>query len=130
MLKKHLVVILVASLLNLFLSSVSFAGGTEEKKKVFAEKVKVGIAKLGTGSSAKVEVKLYDKTKIKGYVYKIAVDHFVVMDEKSGAGIVVPYASVKQVKGNNLSKGVRIAIIVGIAIGFYILLAFLVGRDG
>ena len=42
------------------------------KEAKLAADVKSGIVKLGTGSAARIEVKLRDKTKIKGYVQEIA----------------------------------------------------------
>ena len=41
-------------------------------------------------------------------------ESFAVVDDKTGAATTVTYPQVKQVKGNNLSTGVKIAI--GIAI--------------
>ncbi len=125
-----MIIVLIAGLLNLLFVSSIFAGNSEEKKAALAEKVKAGIAKLGTGPDSKVEIKLYDKTKIKGYVKEAAPDNFVVVDAKTGAEKVVSYSSVKQVQGSSLSKGTRIAIFVGIGIGLAVLLAILIGRDG
>lgn len=123
MLKKYVIVTLVAGLLNLFLASSTFAGSTDEKKAALAEKVKSGIVKLGTGPTAKVEVKLYDNTKLKGYVSEANEDHFVVVDAKTGFHTEVPYPQVKQVKGNNLSEGVKILIGIGILFGIILIVA-------
>ena len=76
--------------------------------------MKKGISKLGTGAEARIEVKLRDKTKLKGYVGEAGEDSFVVVDEKTGAASTVTYSQVKQVKGNNLSQGAEIAIGVGV----------------
>lgn len=130
MLKKYVVVILVTGLVNLFLATSAFAGTNTETRAMVAEKVKAGIGKLGTGPGAKVRVKLYDGRKLSGYVREVADDHFVVVDSKTGIATEVPYSNAKQVKGNNLSAGVKIAIGVGVALGLIILLAVLVGRDG
>ncbi len=40
----------------------AYAGSKAEKETRFAEKVKDGISKLGTGPDARIEVKLRDKT--------------------------------------------------------------------
>ena len=45
---------------------------------------------------------------------------FVVMNEKSAAAAEVAYPNAKQVKGNNLSTGVK--IIIGVAIVLAVLL--------
>ena len=67
-----------ALVLNLAIAPSAFASGNPEKEAKFAEKVKTNIAKLGTGPEAKVEIKLKDGTKIKGYVTEASVDKFVV----------------------------------------------------
>ncbi|MEJ7849572.1 MAG: hypothetical protein WKF92_15930 [Pyrinomonadaceae bacterium] len=69
MFKKYLTLILTLLVLNLSLSATVFAETPKEAKH--AEKVKVNITKLGTGKDARVEVKLRDKTKLKGYVSEI-----------------------------------------------------------
>lgn len=123
MLKKYLVVTLIVGTLNLFLATATFAGSNENKRAMTAEKVKIDIAKLETGPNARIEVKLYDKTNIKGYVSETTDDHFVVVESNTGKLTNVPYSSVKQIKGNNLSTGVKILIGVGIFVGLILILA-------
>ncbi len=113
MFKKILSFALIVLLLNIGISSAYAVGSKEEKEARFAEKVKAGIAKLGTGTEARIEVKLKNKTKLKGYISEAGADSFTVVDEKSGAATQVAYPQVKQVKGNNLSEGVKIAIALG-----------------
>jgi uncharacterized membrane protein len=93
---------------------VTHAASKEEKEARLAQKVKEGIRKLGTGEEARVEVKLRDKTKLKGYVSEAGEDSFVVVDEKTHAASTVAYPQVQQVKGNNLSRAAEIAIGVGV----------------
>lgn len=88
------------------------ATNVESKEAKSAAKVKAGIAKLGTGSSARVEVKLRDKTKIKGYISEATEDYFVVVEDKTGEATQVPYQQVKKVKGKNNLTGEQIGIIV------------------
>ncbi len=91
-----------------------YAGSKEEKQARFAEKLRAGIARLGTGEQARVRVKLLDKTQLDGYVSEASERDFVVVDAKTGAATHVTYAQVKQVKGNNLSTGAKIAIGLGV----------------
>lgn len=114
MLRKVVTLVVVAFLLNVSSASFAYAGSKEEKETRFAEKVKAGINKLGTGADARIEVKLRDKTKLKGYVSEAGADSFVVVDEKTRATATVAYSQVKQVKGNNLSTAAKIAIGVGV----------------
>lgn len=119
MLKKYLTLLSTVLIFNLFFKAPVFANPKEDK---FAEKVKANITKIGTGKDACVEVKLRDKTKLKGYISQVNENSFVVVDEKTGASTEIPYPNAKQVKGNNLSTGAKIAIGVGIVAG--ILIAF------
>ena len=112
-------------MINLSLSASVFAETPKEAKQ--AEKVKVNITKLGTGKNARVEVKLRDKTKLKGYVSEINKDNFVVIDDKTGASNEVAYSNAKQVKGNNLSSGVKIAIGIGVIVAVLLVVAYVLG---
>lgn len=93
-------------------SSVRSSGPKPDLDIKLAADVKSGIIKLGTGSAARIEVKLRDKTKIKGYVQEIAEDHFVVVEDRTGVTSTIAYTQVKQVKGNNLATGAKFAIFV------------------
>lgn len=116
--------ITIGLMLNLSLfGATSGATTKEEKRRALAEKVKLNIAKLGAGRDARVEVKLKDGTKLKGFISEIKEDYFVVTCADTGQSTTVAYSQTKQVKGNNLSTGVKIAIGVGIvliilAVGF------------
>jgi hypothetical protein len=110
MLKKILCFVLAGLLINMISVSASYADSKEERHARFTERVRAGIAKLGTGTDARVEVKLQDKTKLKGYLSEVTGEHFVVTDAKTGASTRVLYPQVKQVKGQNHSSGARIAI--------------------
>lgn len=118
-------VVLVALLLNFTTPSRAFAATSPGKEARFTEKVKTEIAKLGTGPDARVEVKLRDKTKLKGHISEIGDESFAVVDLKTGSATTVFYSHVKQVKGNNLSTGAAIAIGIGIGIGIVFLLAYI-----
>jgi hypothetical protein len=124
---KKLLTMIVACLV---LSAVSvrpvWASSNVEKEVRFAGKVKAGIEKVGTGRDTRVEVKLRDKTRLKGYVSEIGEAEFVVTDAKTGASNKVAYANVAQVKGNNLSTGAKIAIGIGIGVGLTILVVLLI----
>ena len=129
MFKKILSLVLVGFLLNVPGGSVAYAGSKEEKAARFAEKVREGIGKLGTGAEARIEVKLRDKRKLKGYVGEAGENSFVVVDEKTGATSTVTYSQVKQVKGNNLSTAAEIAIGVGVILLPIIVVLLLVSQS-
>ncbi|MGH9968762.1 MAG: hypothetical protein ACREBG_13165 [Pyrinomonadaceae bacterium] len=114
MFKTVLSLVLVTLLITCVAAQTAYADSKAEKQIRFTEKVKLGIAKLGTGEQARIELKLRDKTKLKGYVREVGEEDFVVADAKTGANTRVAYAQVQTVKGNNLSTGAKIAIGLGI----------------
>ena len=130
MFKRNLSLLLISSLVfSLALTPTALAKPKAEKEAEFATKVKAGIAMLGVGRDARVEVKLRDKTKLKGYISEATADTFSVTDLKTSAITTVAYPNVTQVKGNNLSTGATIAIAVGIAVGVTILVLYLIARS-
>lgn len=95
----------------------------ETKEEKFVGKVKTEIAKLGTGTDAKIKVKLKDGTKIKGYITEADENQFVVMDSKTGQAVPIAYPQVGQAKGNNLSTETLVTIgLIGVAVLVLVLL--------
>lgn len=124
MFKRILSVALVAALMSVAGPvSVRAAGSKSkaEKEAVFVKKVKEGIERLGTGTAARVEVKLKDKTKLKGYVSEVGDEGFSVVDAKTGTETRVAYPQVQKVKGHNLSTGAKVAIGLGVAVAVLVI---------
>ena len=122
MFRKNLSLILIGSLIfSLTFAPSALAKTKAEKEAAFAAQVKAGIAQLGTGPDTRVEVKLRDKTKLKGHLSAVTADSFAVTDLKTGAITTAAYADVTQVKGNNLSTAATIAIAAGVAVGVVLL---------
>ena len=115
MLRRYTAVALAIALLHLFDAGPALAATKAEKEARAAEKVRANILRLGTGESARVKIKLRDKTKLEGYVADAGADHFTIVDPKTGAATAVPYPQVRQAQGHNLSTGTKIAIGLGIA---------------
>jgi hypothetical protein len=115
MYKKLFCLALVALIINLSGVRLTYAESKEEKQVRYAEKVKTNVLKLGTGESARVKVKLRDKTKLEGYISSGDEDGFVVTNPKTKVATEVAYPQVKSVQGQNLSTGAKIAIGVSIA---------------
>ncbi len=61
-----------------------------------AAKARAKVASLGP--NAKVEVKLQDSTKLKGYISANEQDSFAVRDSQTGSTTTVRYADVAEVK--------------------------------
>lgn len=124
---KKLLTMLVAVLVFAAVSVHPVAAATKaEKEARFAGKVKTEIAKLGVGRDTRVEVKLRDKTRLKGFISETSENGFVVTDLKTGASNTIAYADVSKVKGNNLNTGAKIAIGIGIGVGITLLVLLLI----
>lgn len=128
---------LMALLVNVTCVSLALASGkaekdfskSERKIKKHALKIKAGVEKLGEGKDSVVKVKLRDKQEITGYVDEIADWSFTIVDA-NGTSKVIDYTSVKQIKGNNLHKGVWIAIGFGLAmLAFVLVIVVLKARN-
>lgn len=115
MFRRMLSIILSGLMLSTALVSQSASANTK-KDMAPAEKARAAVQKIGTGEKARVEVKLRDNTKLKGYVSAADEDSFTVTDRKTGATTNVAYADALQVKkqGGGLSP-VTWAIIGGSA---------------
>ena len=127
MFKRSLTLSLIGALIfSLSAAPTTFANSKAEKDAQLAAKVKAGIAKLGSGPDARIEVKLRDKNRLKGYVSQIGDESFAVADAKTGATTEVPYSNVASVTGTNVPTGAKIAIGVGIGVGLTFLILYLV----
>lgn len=124
--KKLLSLILIASLSQVLAGvPVVAAQSISDKEAARVAKVKASILKLGTGSDAKIKVKLRDDTKLSGYVVQANADSFVMADSKTGTSTEIPYPNVTQARGKNLSTGAIVAISAGVAVGVTLLTIYL-----
>ena len=127
MLKNLLSFTLIASLISVGFAPLALGSTREEKQARAIEKLKAALTKLGTGPDARIKVELRDNRKLRGYVSQIREGDFMVVDSKTGTSTTVTYAQVKQVKGNNLSTGAKVAIVAAVIVGV-IVLGFLFQR--
>ena len=74
-----------------------------------AESAKKNIARLGVGKKAKTTITLNDRSKVKGYVYSVGDDDFVVRDSKTDSPTTVRYADVLSVNDRS-SKDLLIGL--------------------
>jgi 3-oxoacyl-ACP reductase-like protein len=127
MIKKYLSFALICLLLVTVNSSLISAQIATGKDASSVAKIKEKVAKRGTGKNKRVEVKMLNGTKVKGYISQSSEDSFTLMDSKTNQSSVIAYSDVAKVK-NRLSKGDKIAlgIVAGAAAtGAVILLGFL-----
>jgi hypothetical protein len=78
-----------------------------------ASKARAKVESLG--NNARVEVKLRDKTKVKGNVTAITADSFTVSDSKTGTTTTVAYNEVDEVKKPGSGLSTKGWIIIGAA---------------
>ena len=81
-----------------------------------AEKIKMKVAKMGTGEKAKAKIKLRSGEKLKAYISSAGENDFTITDKKTGQSKTIAYSDVDEIKKPGLSQGMKIAIIVGIAV--------------
>jgi len=92
-----------------------------------AREARIKASKLGVGERARVEVKLRDGSKLKGYISAAAADSFTVTNPATGASTVVAYSEVAQLKkqGGGLSTMTKVliggAVAAGVVIGWQVL---------
>ena len=127
MLKKLCSVVLSALLLQA--AAVTAVAATKaEKEAGRAEKVRTKLAKLGTGSDARIKLELRDKTKLEGFVKEAGADTFALTD-RAGKTTTVEYSQVSKAKGHNLSTGAKIGIGIGIGAGVTLLIILLIAAS-
>lgn len=128
MLKKYLAFTLIFLLANLSGGAVVFAQTQNGKETELLRKVKIKVAKIGTGRNAETFVRLKDGTKVKGYLVEIKDDNFVVIDKKTAASTPIQYSQVSQVKSTKLPRIAVVAIGVGVAVVLLTILGTLAAR--
>lgn len=80
------------------------------------EKVKENV-RLGVAEDARVEVKLQDSRKLRGYIQEAGEDNSTVIDSKSGTVTTVAYSQGKELKGANSSTAAKVGINVAKGVG-------------
>ena len=121
MLKRSFAVILSTLLVTL---SFGLRNTHAQAADAAADKARAGVERAGVGPKSRVEVRLRDNTKVKGYVSEAGADSFTVTDSKTGATRAVAYADVAQFKrqGGGLSPSTKAIIWGGVAAGVAITL--------
>ncbi len=80
------------------------------------EQARAKVREIGTGRKARVEVRLRDQTKVKGYVSAAdSADSFTVTDPKTGASRTVAYSDVEKVGKPGGGLSTRGWVILGAA---------------
>jgi hypothetical protein len=83
------------------------------KSSQAVEKNRREVTRLGIGRQARVEIKLRDKRKVKGYVSATAEDSFTITDQDIGSTQTIAYADVDGIKKPHSGMKTRTWIILG-----------------
>ena len=114
MLKRNIALILSVMLLAASFGFQSAQAQTGSETDL-TTKARARVKKLGVGRNARVEVKLRDKTGLKGYISTTAQDSFTVT-AKTGSPRTVAYADVSEVKKPGSGLSTKSRIIIGSAV--------------
>ena len=109
MIKKCLSFALVCLLLITANFSLISAQTKTDNTASSVAKIKAIIAERGTGENKRIEVRMLNGTKLKGYINQAGADSFTLTDSKTKQSTVIAYGEVAKVS-NRLSKGDKIAL--------------------
>ena len=121
LLRRILTTVLSGILLGTTLGLTTARAQTVDDTRL-TEQTRAAVQKAGVGRDARVEVKLRDNTKLKGYVSAAGADSFTVTDTKTGAAQTLAYTDVTRVQrqGNGLSARTKVIIGAAVATGLVV----------
>jgi len=94
-----------------------------------ADQVRTKVQRIGVGPSSRVEVKLQDGKKVKGYVSKVETDSFDVTDLNSASSQTLTFVQVTEIKKlNGAGPSKRTWIIIGAAAVAAIIIGVVVAK--
>ncbi|MGH9970861.1 MAG: hypothetical protein ACREBG_24135 [Pyrinomonadaceae bacterium] len=79
-------------------------------------KIKSEVTKRVSKNKTHVKIKLKDGSELKARITQAGENGFTVTDDKTGKQIEVAYSDVAAVKGRSLSTGLKIGIILAVAV--------------
>jgi len=120
LIRKQLALLISMALMAITVNFPGAASAQTTTDSVAVQKTRLDVQKLGTNRDKKVEVKLRDNTKIKGYITAVDQDTFSVSDYKAGSAQTLSYAEVSSVKragGSSMKPWLILgAVIAGVGI--------------
>lgn len=124
MLNRFLIIIL--SILLSVGSGLRSAQAQPIEEARLVAKARADIHRLGVGRDARVEVRLRDKTRLRGYLSEAGEESFTVTDSKTGASRTIAYADVTQVKKPGGGVSMRAWVLIGAAAAAAVIVAITV----
>lgn len=89
------------------------AGAQTTSDDQATQKVRTKVAKIGMGPKARVEARLRDRTKVKGYISAANQDSFTITEQNTGNPRELSYADVAEVKKPGGGFSIRTWAILG-----------------
>ena len=111
--KKPVSLLLASLLVALSLSLPTTTRAQSATEVAAAQKARTSVTHLGVNPDKRVEVKLRDKTKLKGYITAVDQDSFTLTDAKSGTSQTVAYADVSEIKKASNGWSTKTWLILG-----------------
>jgi preprotein translocase subunit SecF len=125
--KKAFSFILSGILLSALLGPQTADAKTFDAARQAAE-ARAKVQKIGTGADARVEVKLRDDSKVKGYVTASDEETFSVTDSKTGESRKIYYTAVSKVSKSGGSS-TRKKILIGAAVAAGVVVGIIFARE-
>lgn len=110
MLKKNISIMLLVVITALGFSSPL---STHAQSSTDQAKIRSKVQALGVNTDKKVEVKLRDSTKVKGYITSVDQDTFAVSSSATGAPETIAYADVADIKKSGGGLSTKSWLIIG-----------------
>ena len=108
--KRVLSLFLIGLLINVIGFTAVNAQTQSDKQTRAIEQIRENVRKLGVGEDARIEIKLLDGKKIKGYIREANEDDFIVVDAKTNSAVTIDYSQVKKIKGKNRSTAAKVGL--------------------
>ena len=129
MFKRYFAFVLVVALCCTASGAAALAAkGKTEEKPGHVEKIKRKVFARGTGSKARVGVKLNDGAKLKGYISEATVADFTLIrtDKLAGTPVKINYSDVAELKAHGKGLSTASKVLIGVGIGFVVTTGILV----
>jgi len=81
------------------------------------EQIKMKLERIGIGEKARATVRLKNGTKLKGYIFQMGANDFILKDKKTLAPTQILYNDVERVesnKGHSKAKWIGIGAAIGV----------------
>lgn len=102
--------------LMLLFANLQFINAQANNNTADADKIRANVTKRGTGEKSRVNVKMRNGTKMKGFISQAGEDSFTLTDSKTKQTSTLAYTDVARVKKQGMSTGAKILIAVGVGV--------------